>query len=355
MADVFDSEKRDRSLTDYLYEIHEMAGHSPLLTKILEQNLYENLPDDARKKLNKITGECYIPLLDKKKWKCCHLGCEEDSCLSHEISASIFISQIENDNKKVYILKPTLETNPLLDKFSEVYTNSATAFPGYCSYHDRELFKDIDGGRCDKNVFYNKQSLRTLHREKFEIKLKILMAQSIIESMKENDEFEEYYSEQINYFNEKIEIAKERLENVESIYGIVYCGIVNKEYKIKYQEFDVKKRGYLFASFFDLTDYKSNDEACFVFLYKINFENSPKLAICYLDNVLSENAATELHKEIRKPIMGCLLHAKRKRLVFSAEFIKEISPLSREILTKDEEIFPIGPIEQILLALDFID
>jgi len=355
VTDVSRAENSDRSLTDYIYEIHEMAGHNPFLRQILEKALYENLPDDARKKLNDTTKKNYISLLDKKNWKCGHLGCEVKSCLSHEVSDSVFISKMKDNNGKVYILKPNLKTNPLIDEFSEIYPNSATTYPGYCSYHDRELFKDIDSEKCEKNVFYNKQSLRTLHRENFEVKLKILMAQSIVKEMQETIELEEYFSENIIYLNRKIELYKLKLERMDNIYNIIYFGIINDDYKIKYLEFDIQKIGYIFSSFLNLTNYNSDNEECFVFLYKINFENSPKFAVCYLDNISSKNAAIELHEAIKKSIMGDILHSKRRRFVFSADFINELSDLSKEILERDAEIFPIGPIEQIWLASEFMD
>jgi len=102
-----------------------------------------------RKKVQKHIGNVQ-KTLKNKKYKCLYPECSNLAINSHSQQKERQLRSISSEDSIVYGLDRntyksfnlSVENNPL--KFTEIPIKLASAFPGYCNDHDRNLFKKVE-------------------------------------------------------------------------------------------------------------------------------------------------------------------------------------------------------------------
>lgn len=81
-----------------------------------------------------------------KKWTCMFTNCTEDSINSHILQKNGILRQI-SDNNHLMQLSHNFAINNESDlpfQFRKIGINDAYSFPGFCKFHDHNLFKQIE-------------------------------------------------------------------------------------------------------------------------------------------------------------------------------------------------------------------
>jgi hypothetical protein len=342
-----------KSYTDHLLEIEEIAQDNDFIKSLLLDMFHKNLPDEINKKNKGLLNDLYFSLVGKSNWQCEHMGCSDESCYSHEISENIFLKNLSNNESRVYILKRDMKGNPMFYIEDAVHKRNASNFPGYCSNHDADLFRDIENGEQELNKkFINKQCLRTVRREKFEISLQIRMADAFLKSIE--DELLEFDETQdvINHFKNKIQILEKRLDRASTIYNNIYRGIDTGNYVIDYKEVLVTKSGYCFSMMLECTDEEKDSELCLLFLYKLDFGGNPKAIICMLDNKISKDEADKMTPTYKYFFIKAM-HDKKERLILSQSFVMSLSEHVKNLMYSDSDLCRLGSIENMVMSQEF--
>ena len=93
----------------------------------------------------KIFSSCFEKM-KKHTWTCMAPGCNDKCINSHVLQKNGILSQIASNNH-IIEMKPTtiweIETHSLF-KYQKIGINDGFTFPGFCAFHDKEIFKEIE-------------------------------------------------------------------------------------------------------------------------------------------------------------------------------------------------------------------
>jgi hypothetical protein len=341
-----------KSFTETVVEINEITQGNVLHRSFLLDNFFNNLPQNIQNQFKDILNKSHYVPRKKASWKCEHRGCTNDSCYSHEISENIFLKHLSDDNSKVIIFKRDMRNNPAFYTEEEVHKRDASNFPGYCSFHDAELFRDIENGDQElTDYLVNKQCLRTIRKASFEIEVQIKIANDLLRSIPDELLSEGAIGEFIHQINVKINISKAQLLRAKEIYIKIFEGIEKNELAVDYREIESRKSGYIFSSYADLTSEKDS-EPCVVFLYKLDFNNQPKPLVCTLKNEISLHIRNDILSDPSFLFVNSFYH-ERGNLIFSRSFLDGLSDNTKNILRRDEELYEITPVERAVIYDEF--
>ncbi len=102
----------------------------------------------------KIFHTCFEKM-KKHAWTCMAPNCTEKSINSHVLQKNGILSQIAF-NQHIIEVKPLSiwEMDELsVFKYQEIGVNDGFSFPGFCSFHDSEIFKDIESNTVDLDSY----------------------------------------------------------------------------------------------------------------------------------------------------------------------------------------------------------
>ena len=79
-----------------------------------------------------------------KKWSCFYPNCNKKSSMSHSQTKNTSLKNIAEQNN--HVIQINLNVFPIRTTrgWSTIGIDKATRFPGFCPYHDNELFKQVD-------------------------------------------------------------------------------------------------------------------------------------------------------------------------------------------------------------------
>jgi len=98
----------------------------------------------------KIFYDCFEKI-KKTEWTCMAPNCDEKCINSHVLQKNGILSEISFNNHIIEV-KPTniWEISDLgIFKYQEIGINEGFSFPGFCAYHDSEIFKPIESNEVD--------------------------------------------------------------------------------------------------------------------------------------------------------------------------------------------------------------
>ncbi|MCF1868924.1 hypothetical protein, partial [Klebsiella pneumoniae] len=313
---------------------------------------YKNLPDNINKNNKKLLNQLYFPLKRKEMWQCGHENCEVKSCYSHEISENLFLKHLADLNSNVVIIEKNISGNAFFYHEKEVHKRNASNFPGYCSEHDSKLFSDIENCPPSLNEhFVNKQCLRSIRRKKFDLLLQVSVVDKFVGDIEDALlDFPEV-KQVVQRFESKKQIILERVSILSDVYDKVYEGINNQDYCVKYRELGQPKLGYCFSELIDLT-MKEDTEECILFWFKIDFLEESKAFVCWLDNEISKQVATQMAVDYERQLID-LMYITKEKLVFSSEFLNQMNRGAKDIFLQNGELYNLGPIEKEFLIQEF--
>ncbi|RZK25606.1 MAG: hypothetical protein EOO43_05065, partial [Flavobacterium sp.] len=102
------------------------------------------------KKLNAIIDKYYSKCQNKQR-KCPVDGCNENAISSHLLQKNGIINHIATNQ---HVRQVSFDKFPTIKyKIKLIGVNQALTFKGFCSYHDSELFKSIEGLNIDFNQY----------------------------------------------------------------------------------------------------------------------------------------------------------------------------------------------------------
>lgn len=344
----------EKSFTESLMDINELSEGNDLARAILLDIFYTNIPDDINNSSKNLLNRVSLSLKRKNEWKCGHENCEVESCYSHEISENLFLKFLADQESKVVIMERDISDNVLFYREKEVHKRNASNFPGYCSSHDSELFRDIENSApLLSEHFVNKQSLRSIHRKKFDLLLHVRQADIFIDELKKEQLLSPELQAMLAKFESNKRILLKKISLLSSIYDKVFRGINENNYFVKFREVESPKLGYCFAEVVEATLEKDLAE-CVLFIYKMDFDKSAKTLLCWIDNETSAKTADEIEKEYKSFFVNLIVHSKEK-IVFSAEFLSQMNEGMKNILLRDNELYNFTPIENYHLTKEFFE
>ncbi|WP_297831501.1 hypothetical protein [Pseudomonas sp.] len=342
----------EKNFTDLIVEINEITQGNDLLRSLMLNNFYESLPGNIRNNFKIVLNKFYFLLKNKRDWICGHNGCENESCYSHDISEGIFLKTISDSDSMVITLKRDMKNSPISFIEQSIHIRNATNFPGYCSFHDELLFRDIENKPAVLDeLFVNKQCLRSARRRKFEIEFQMKSGSEFIASVPGDlIEIEEIKSA-INYIKKKIEALEESLDRINKIYDKIKSGIESSRFEIQVVEFKSKKSGYYFSTCLDLSSEK-DDFPYILFIFKFDFGLEPRAFAC----ILKDNKSIDLKRDIESNLSNLFMHAfyeEKEKLVFSRKFAEKLSGIGKGILYRDADLYILTSIEKAILQSEF--
>jgi hypothetical protein len=342
----------EKSFSDHMAEILEVTENNPALKDLLLNLFFNNLPDSVSRNIKKTLDIYQLKPRAKSGWHCQHKDCEKKSCASHEISENAVLKNICSLDSTVVILKRDIKNNPIYYVEGIQHKRNATNFPGYCSEHDATLFSDIDSSETHFGIHYvNKQCLRTTRAQIFEIDFQIKCCDIFITDVPEDIRNDEEILEVIRYFNDKktrLELKRQRLW---SVYNKIFDGIESENYVLDFRRFPAGAAGFCFSACVDLT-IDEDKEPCIIYACKLDLKSSSETFVAYLDNEISKKISDNFAKchQIR---FGHLMYEQKSKLILSEDFASRISADVKEVLYKDEELYPIGPIQHYFISTAF--
>lgn len=344
----------EKSFTESLMDINELSEGNDLARAILLDIFYKNIPDDINNSSKNLLNRVSLSLKRKNEWKCGHENCAVESCYSHEISENLFLKFLADQESKVVIIERDISNNVLFYREKEVHKRNASNFPGYCSSHDSELFRDIENSApLLSEHFVNKQSLRSIHRKRFDLLLQVRQAEIFIDEISNEQILSPELQAYLDKFKSNKNILLKRISDLSIIYDKVFSGINEKNYYVKFREVENPKLGYCFADVVDST-LETDAEECVVFFYKIDFDKSAKTLLCWIDNETSAKYADEIVKAYRSVFVDLIVRRKEK-IVFSSEFLSQMNEGMKNILLRDNELYNFTPIENYYLTKEFFE
>ena len=93
----------------------------------------------------------YFEKMKKHEWTCFSPNCDKKCINSHVLQKNGILTQIALD-KHLIEVKPTNIweiDNQSVFKYQKIGINEAFTFPGFCSLHDSEIFKNIESAIVD--------------------------------------------------------------------------------------------------------------------------------------------------------------------------------------------------------------
>jgi len=319
----------------------------PFIQAVLIDDYFSNLPEE-KNNIVRMTLQKFIEKEKKQLYRCEHNGCNKAAINSHEISETAFLKKIANNNQKLFVIENDFKNNSFSYHFKDKNTKSISIFPGFCKEHDKNLFEELDSfsGVFD-STFINKQALRTTKKAIFEHYKTISVAEKLKKEL-ENIPFiesTEYYID----FVEKIQPQKERLNRLKIIYQEIFDGLETNGHQIVYKIFNIRPTQYLFSIFMDLS--QNNNILAPIFIYKLKHENKSKLIIGYFNNHDSTTLINEfLDSDF---LIHKLIYEEKKKLVFSTQFLNNLTENTKDILLKNEELHEFSIVDYLILKEEF--
>lgn len=342
----------EKSFSDHIVEILEVTEDNPALKDLLLNMFFSNLPGSVSRNIKKILDTYQLKPRAKSGWSCQHKGCEKKSCASHEVSENAVLKNICSLDSSVVILKKDIKDNPIFFVEGRQHKRNATNFPGYCSEHDAALFSDIDSSDTPFDIHYvNKQCLRTTRAQIFEMDLQIKASEIFISDVPENIRNDGEVIEVIRHFNDKktgLELKRQRLWDV---YNKIFDGIESKNYVLKFESFPTGAAGFCFTACVDLTKDEEEDP-CIIYACKLDLKSSSETFVAYLDSAISKKMFDDFTR-CHQISFGLLMYTLKSKLIFSENFASYISADVKEVLYKDEELYPVGPIQHYFISTAF--
>jgi len=339
-----DNPKEEASFLESQLLISEVARISPHLAAIVKDIIFQAPSKGLRKSAQKVYSD-FEKLSGKDKWICQHAGCQEKSVSSHEISESQIVKFLANKKETgiiVDVLKPFLKENPYKLEFKETAARSASAFPGYCDEHDRELFRDLDQAHDPgDDILLNKQFMRTTRREIYEVRRQIEAVDSLLTELREfafgRTESDELMVQEVQKMEQHKKNAEGKLANWEQLYEKILQGIETRKPAIVFKKYEVKKRGYMFSASFDFSEQSSSDLQI-LFLLKKDFETQSFLYIATLkEEGLSGFDDLTLDTQDGRIEITNMMLGKKERFVFSPEFKDGLQEASRTVFCRSAD------------------
>lgn len=333
------------SFTDHVLEINEIASDNAPLRSLLMDVFYRNLPKHIQIQFKSLLHKFHFTPRIKTGWKCRHGTCVDESCYSHEISENAFLKHLSDDYSRVIVIKKDMQNNPAFFIEETIHKRNASNFPGYCSFHDADLFRDIENVEQKlTEYFINKQSLRTIRKRIFETELQIRIAAEFIESISDDITSSKEINQVADRIKNKINNLKKGLIRLDDVYSQIQEGIENEKFVISYNEIESKKTGYFFSTCLDLTN-TEDEEPCVIFLYKLDFGKEPKALVCTLKNKTSSTIGKEISSDPSHIFVNSM-YSEKENLIFSHNFINSLSSTVKGILYRDAELYEISQLER---------
>lgn len=342
----------EKSYSDHIYEILEVAEGNPIFKDLLLNLFFNNLPESVSRNIKKTLDTYKLKPRAKSGWHCQHRGCQEISCASHEISENSVLKNISSLDSNVVILKRDIKNNPIYYVEGIQHKRNATNFPGYCSKHDALLFSDIDSSDTPFDIHYvNKQCLRTTRAQIFEMDFQIKACNIFINDVPEEIRGDEEVKEVVSNFNNKKAILESKRQRLWGVYNEIFDGIESKKYALNFKSFPPAAVGFCFSACIDLTMSEDKD-ACILYPCKLDIKSSSETFIAYLDNDVSKDTSDWFARshQIR---FGQLMYELKSKLILSEHFASIIPEDVKEILYKDDELYKVGPVEHYFISKVF--
>lgn len=152
---------------------------------------------------------------------CFYPGCNKSSINSHILQQNGILTELEENG---HVMQ--MEMNPFesdIHFFKRTGINKAFSFKCFCTYHDTELFKNIETKEIDFSVYRNNLlfTLRTKYNEKFRKMVNARMREILIE--KHSDIFNVAHLEGIN------EQEKLGISDIEKTEKIIWNDLINNQ------------------------------------------------------------------------------------------------------------------------------
>ncbi|ASD67852.1 hypothetical protein [Pseudoalteromonas piscicida] len=343
----------DKSFTDYINKINDLAEGNEQIKSLLLDIFYRNVPNNINVETKKILNQIHFPLKRKEEWQCGHENCGGESCYSHEISENVFLKHLADQDSKLMILEEDISGNTFFYAEKKVHKRNASNFPGYCLEHDSKLFKDIENRMPSLNEYFvNKQCLRSIRRKIFDLKLQARGVDKFLKDIEDDllcsPLIKEYVVEPLDF---KKSILLERVKILRNVYDKVYSGIIRQDYLVKYRELGQPKLGYCFSEVFDCT-IDTDPEECLLIFLKLDFAMDSKAFICWIDNETSKQIAMDMADDYETHFTD-LMYDKKKKLIFSSKFIKQMDSDLKNIFLRDPDLYKLTVFERSLLTREF--
>lgn len=347
------------TFSETIFNINQLADNNHVMKHLLMDGFVRNPNLQISKRSKKLLTEFKQQNL-KVTWLCHHEGCGEPCIGSHEISRRSVLQKIAT-NGKVSMLKRDFKDNVLFYRLDDENILNASKFRGYCEKHDDALFKYIDGedSTVDKR-WVNLQCLRALKRLELDIQKRIITINSLIQNYQTatreatecEHEFIEICRQQILHYRGKIARNIITLSNIAGIYAKTVVGIQSGNYYFLYEMIDSAKRGWAFSSATDFS-HEKDTEPFYFFYIKVDLHDKPWFILAFNNPDLTD----ELNR-LRSPYgIAEHLYASKEKLIFSAQFLQQLSDTETELLTRDDELYPIenDPLQQLFFSRIFFN
>jgi hypothetical protein len=296
------------------------------MNELILLGLCDNLPEATKNRLRKALN-LTRPWKSKKKYKCLHMGCRSPSCDSHELSEKSILKFISSQDS-VLMLREEFENNPLKLKIKEVRTKEATAFPGFCSEHDRDLFLDLDKEFFVEKTHVYKQCYKSIRKELHHQTMAYHTLTGALREMRCGEATSFREDPEIRHIRLKRHEQRTKVKNLAQTINALFSELKSPD-DLTFEKFDLQGSFFALSVALDLSKPTDENQADFLFFLQIIPKtHSSSLIIAHKN---SQAAKKNLGDFINFAggmayFVNEIIYTNRDRIAYSAAYIESLAP-----------------------------
>lgn len=294
---------------------------------------YYNTSEETNRRLKKLANKISEHEKNYEPKSCTIDSCEDPPVSSHEISSGAFLLPIANKDKKVIRIIRNFRGNFRHLSFKPEHIDNSTTFPGFCSEHDRELFKSFEEGDLEISMdFVQKQCYRTLAKKCYELKREL----SLLHDLLDDESFEDWSA----IIPQLIKGQKRNLKIYNKKLKLLYQGICKQRRVMHYSACEIPRKKIAYADMIFEKCAALAGFSVFHFIIIVNVKQSTHCITATFDNFISRKLMEDYL--IEPPVGNLRLNKwilqRKENLIVSDEYLGGLSSTELTCLKDDNKI-----------------